>query len=85
MMLAAPSLPPRRSRLQGARLQKGGRISRCSRCPVSPNLTLYDSESAIANELKGVIYEKLRAGETREQIFDFMVARYGEQIATSPT
>ena len=49
-----------------------------------PNLTLYDSESAIANELKGVIYEKLRAGETREQIFDFMVARYGEQIRYEP-
>ena len=46
--------------------------------------TLYDSESAIANELKGVIYEKLRAGETREQIFDFMVARYGEQIRYEP-
>ena len=28
--------------------------------------------------------EKLRAGETREQIFDFMVARYGEQIRYEP-
>ena len=71
MMLAAPLLA-------------AVSISKVLRCPVSPNLTLYDSESAIANELKGVIYEKLRAGETREQIFDFMVARYGEQIRYEP-
>ncbi|MDY4162375.1 MAG: cytochrome c-type biogenesis protein CcmH [Sutterella sp.] len=59
-------------------------IAKVLRCPVSPNLTLYESESAIASELKGVIYEKLRAGETREQIFDFMVKRYGEQIRYEP-
>ena len=77
MMLAAPLLAAETKPLTGAELQKEAvSISKVLRCPVSPNLTLYDSESAIANELKGVIYEKLRAGETREQIFDFMVARY---------
>ena len=75
MMLAAPLLAAETKPLTGAELQKEAvSISKVLRCPVSPNLTLYDSESAIANELKGVIYEKLRAGETREQIFDFMVA-----------
>ena len=77
MMLAAPLLAAETKPLTGAELQKEAvSISKVLRCPVSPNLTLYDSESAIANELKGVIYEKLRAGETREQIFDFMVIRY---------
>lgn len=71
--------------LKGAELRDEAiSISKVLRCPVSPNLTLYDSESAIANELKGVIYEKLREGQTREQIFDFMVARYGEQIRYEP-
>lgn len=85
MMLAAPLLAAETKPLTGAELQKEAvSISKVLRCPVSPNLTLYDSESAIANELKGVIYEKLRAGETREQIFDFMVARYGEQIRYEP-
>lgn len=71
--------------LEGAALRdEAVSISKVLRCPVSPNLTLYDSESAIANELKGVIYEKLREGETREQIFDFMVERYGEQIRYEP-
>lgn len=31
-----------------------------------------------------MIYEKLREGQTREQIFDFMVERYGEQIRYEP-
>ena len=96
MMLVAPLLAAETKPLTGAELQKEAvsisKVPECPllrlpfrlRCPVSPNLTLYDSESAIANELKGVIYEKLRAGETREQIFDFMVARYGEQIRYEP-
>ena len=59
-------------------------IAKVLRCPVSPNLTLYESEAAISSELKGVIYEKLREGQTREQIFAFMVERYGEQIRYEP-
>lgn len=71
--------------LKGAALRDEAiSITKVLRCPVSPNLTLYDSESQIASELKGVIYEKLREGQTREQIFDFMVERYGEQIRYEP-
>ncbi len=82
---AMPIRAAEKKPLTGAELQKEAvSISKVLRCPVSPNLTLYDSESAIASELKGVIYQKLREGETREQILDFMVARYGEQIRYEP-
>ena len=82
-LLAAPLLAAETKPLTGAELQKEAvSISKVLRCPVSPNLTLYDSESAIANELKGVIYEKLRAGETREQIWSPATA---SRSATSPT
>ena len=59
-------------------------ISKLLRDPSSANYTLYDSESAIAGELKARIYEQLREGKTREEIFDFMVARYGEMIRYEP-
>ena len=59
-------------------------IAKVLRFPVSPNLTLSASEAATSSELKGVIYEKLREGQTREQIFAFMVVRYGEQIRYEP-
>lgn len=85
MVFAMPMRAAEKRPLTGAELQKEAvSISKVLRCPVSPNLTLYDSESAIASELKGVIYQKLREGETREQILDFMVARYGEQIRYEP-
>ena len=85
MVFAMPMRAAEKKPLTGAELQKEAvSISKVLRCPVSPNLTLYDSESAIASELKGVIYQKLREGETREQILDFMVARYGEQIRYEP-
>ena len=59
-------------------------ISKLLRDPASANYTLFDSESAIAGELKASIYEQLRAGRTREEIFDFMVERYGEMIRYEP-
>ncbi len=59
-------------------------ISKLLRDPASANYTLYDSESAVASELKARIYELLREGKTREEIFDFMTARYGEMIRYEP-
>lgn len=59
-------------------------ISKLLRDPASANYTLFDSESAIAGELKARIYEMLRQGKSREEIFDFMVARYGEMIRYEP-
>ena len=59
-------------------------ISKLLRDPASANYTLFDSESAIAGELKASIYEQLRAGRTREEIFDFMVERYGDFVLYNP-
>lgn len=59
-------------------------ISKLLRDPASANYTLFDSESAIAGELKARIYEMLREGKSREEIFDFMVKRYGEMIRYEP-
>ena len=71
--------------LSGPALQQEAiAISKLLRCPASPNLTLYDSETAIASELKGQIYEKLRDGMNREEILSFMAERYGESIRYQP-
>lgn len=76
---------PARKGLSGEALSKEAiEISKLLRDPASANYTLFDSESAIAGELKARIYEQLRAGRTREEIFDFMVERYGEMIRYEP-
>ena len=55
-------------------------ISKELRCPSSATQSLYESEAPIAAELKGLIYKKLEAGESKEQILTVLSERYGEQI-----
>ena len=59
-------------------------ISKLLRCPASVNLTLYESETAIASELKAQIYLQLQQGKERDAVIDFIVQRYGEQIRYKP-
>lgn len=59
-------------------------ISKELRCPMATNQNLFESETAIASELKAQIYLMLQQGKSREQILDFMVERYGEQIRYQP-
>ena len=74
-----------KQKLSGQALyQEAIAISKLLRDPASANYTLYDSESAIAGELKARIYEMLRDGKSRQEIFDFMIARYGEMICYEP-
>ena len=54
------------------------------RCPTCQNQNLTDSNSMVANSLKAIVFEKLIAGETDEQILDFMKKRYGEFILFEP-
>lgn len=55
------------------------------RCPSSDNRSLFDSQTQIANELKGHIFKQLDEGQSKQQIIDFMVARFGERIRYNPS
>jgi len=54
------------------------------RCPKCQNQNLADSNSTLSLDLKQIIYEKLKAGETDQQVLDFMKQRYGEFILFKP-
>lgn len=64
--------------------QKVREIGSVLRCPVCRNLSVADSPSPLASEMRGVIREKLQAGESREAIINYFVARYGEEIMLDP-
>ena len=54
------------------------------RCPVCQNLSVGDSPSEMANQMREVIREKLKEGESPEQIRAYFVSRYGEWILLAP-
>ncbi|WP_144211322.1 cytochrome c-type biogenesis protein [Shewanella donghaensis] len=63
----------------------GFEIAQELRCPSSDNRSLFDSQTQIANELKGHIFKKLDEGQSKQQIINFMVARFGERIRYDPS
>jgi cytochrome c-type biogenesis protein CcmH len=54
------------------------------RCLVCQNQTIADSHAELAIDLKNQIREKLKAGMSKEQIVDYMVARYGDFVLYKP-
>ena len=59
-------------------------IARSLLCPICENLSVLDSPSPLAQQMRGIIQEKLSAGESREQIIQYFVDRYGEGVLMEP-
>ncbi len=54
------------------------------RCPKCDGQSIGGSNAPIANDLREVVFNKIQAGESDEQIVDFMVDRYGEFVLYKP-
>lgn len=59
-------------------------IAKELRCPVCAGETVADSNAELSVQMRGIIRQKLEAGESRDEIIDFFVARYGDQVLASP-
>ncbi|NQY26402.1 MAG: cytochrome c-type biogenesis protein CcmH [Piscirickettsiaceae bacterium] len=54
------------------------------RCLVCQNQSLADSNAALAQDLREEVYKLLKQGQTKQQIIDFLVSRYGDFILYQP-
>ena len=71
--------------LQNPALEARARdISKGLRCLVCQNQSIDDSEAPLAKDLRVLVRERLTAGDTDQQIEDFVVARYGEFVLLKP-
>ena len=60
------------------------RIAKQLRCPVCESVSVADSPSELAGQMRGVIRVKLEAGQTDQQIVDYFVAAYGDSVLLEP-
>lgn len=54
------------------------------RCLVCQNQNLADSNAELAQDLRQQVYEMLNKGQSREEIVDYMVVRYGDFVMYKP-
>jgi len=59
-------------------------LSRELRCMVCQNQSIDDSDAPLARDLRLLVRERLKAGDTDTAIIDFLVARYGQFVLLRP-
>jgi cytochrome c-type biogenesis protein CcmH len=59
-------------------------LSKELRCMVCQNQSIDDSEAPLAHDLRVLVRERLKAGDSDSQVINFLVARYGEFVLLRP-
>jgi cytochrome c-type biogenesis protein CcmH len=59
-------------------------LSKELRCMVCQNQSIDDSAAPLARDLRILVRERLTAGDSDQQVLDFLVARYGEFVLLKP-
>jgi cytochrome c-type biogenesis protein CcmH len=54
------------------------------RCPVCQGLSIQDSPSDLAQEMKALVHDQLAAGRTPQQVRQYFIDKYGEWILLEP-
>ncbi|MGM7319407.1 cytochrome c-type biogenesis protein [Idiomarina sp. ST10R2A5] len=54
------------------------------RCPKCQNQNIADSNAPLAEDMRDRTYQMLKEGKSREEIINFMIARYGDFVHYQP-
>lgn len=59
-------------------------LSEGLRCMVCQNQSIDESDADLARDLRVLVRERLKAGDTDRQVIDYIVSRYGEFVLLKP-
>ena len=87
MVLAAPAayaVQPDEIMPDPAKEARARELSRELRCMVCQNQSIDDSEAPLARDLRLLVRERIGAGDSNQQVIDFLVGRYGQFVLLKP-
>ena len=59
-------------------------IDKSLMCPICPSETIDQSQTEIAEQMRRTVREKLAEGSSRDEVLQFFVERYGEDVLAAP-
>ncbi|HXZ25201.1 MAG TPA: cytochrome c-type biogenesis protein [Nitrospiria bacterium] len=59
-------------------------IAKTLRCAICQTENIWESQSVLAAQMRSIIRERLKAGETPDQIKAYFLSRYGDYILMKP-
>ena len=59
-------------------------LTQSLRCPQCQNNNIADSNATIAVDMRGKVFELLQDGKSKNDVVDYMVARYGNFVTYDP-
>lgn len=87
LALAAPALAVEPSEMLAdpAQEARAREVSKELRCLVCRNENIDDSNATLAKELRVLVRDRISAGDSNDQVIDYLVDRYGEYVLLKPT
>ena len=64
--------------------QRARDLSAQLRCMVCQNQSIDDSNAELAKDLRVLVRERITAGDSDEQVINYLVSRYGEFVLLKP-
>ena len=64
--------------------QQAYSLNQAIMCPVCPGESIDQSQNPLAIQMRAIVFDKLAAGRSGQQIKDFFVERYGPSVLMEP-
>ncbi len=64
--------------------QRARDIGRSLRCLVCQNQSIFDSNASLAKDLRVLVRERMKAGDSDEEVIEFVASQYGSYVLLEP-